>query len=300
MLNLEKIVSYDVFKKTPELIESGVFVVGMPNDDYHAFGGVSSSILRAVSRSPAHARSVSDFERSRAMEIGTAIHAAIFEIDRFKREYTLLDDIADRRSADYKNAAKAFGGDKVLTGPESESLRGMYAAVRKSKSAMKYLGKSGFAELSGFIRDPQTGVIRRVRFDWITVDGEIVDLKKTQDARPDAFSRAISSYDYHVQAAWYLDTFAMINGECSHPFRFLAVEEQKPHGVGFYAMDESSLIIGRDTYGKAYDVFCECSKTGIWPCYEDAEASIGVQNWVVYKWESAIADKFNDENWGEE
>ena len=299
MLNLEKIVSYDVFKRQPELIESGVFVLGMPNADYHAFDGVSASTLKTVSRSPAHAKAMADFETTRAMEIGTAIHTAIFELERFKREYKLLDDVADRRSADYKNAAKAFGGDKVLTGPESNDVRGMYAAVRKSKSAMKYLAKAGFAELSGFVRDPQTGIIRRVRFDWITIDGEIVDLKKTQDARPDAFSRAISSYDYHAQAAWYLDTFAMIDGgECLHPFRFLAVEESKPHGVGVYAIDEPSLIIGRDTYSKAYDTFCECSKTGVWPCYDDIEQSIGVQNWVVYKWESAIADNFNDENWG--
>lgn len=284
----KKVVSYDAFLADKEnLINQGVLVTDMPNDEYHAHEGISSTGIKKVKQSPAHYKYPEPFNRSRAMDMGSAIHAAVFELEWFKEKYMLLDDVEDRRKPEYKKAKEAIGEEFVFVKNEVRHIRGMYKAVRSRKRAIELLQLSGWSELSGFIRD-DNGIIRKVRFDRLTACGKILDLKKTQDARRDAFSKSISNYEYDMQAAWYIDTFKMLTGDDADGFRFIAVEEKRPHGVAVYTIDEPSLMIGRDYNNKAYDTYLECVKTDHWPCYSDNldDQEIGVTSWRVYQWES--------------
>ena len=65
----------------------------LSNRDYHAHPAISKSGLDLISRSPAHYRYRAPKEPSRAMEIGTAIHTALLEPDRYAAEYVI-----DRKS----------------------------------------------------------------------------------------------------------------------------------------------------------------------------------------------------------
>lgn len=292
------VVTYDQFLADKDsLINRGVLVAGMPNDEYHKHEGISNSGLKLVKRSPAHYKYPEPFNHTRAKEIGSAIHAAIFELEWFKSKWVILDEIQYRTEPDYKKAAKALGGAFVLTGVEGRQIRGMYQAVRKHKRAIELLQEPGWSELSGFKRD-ENGIIRKVRFDRLTISGKILDLKKCQDARPREFSKSIGNYDYHMQAAWYLDTFNLITGLDADGFRFIAVEEKSPHGVAVYPIDEPSLMIGRDDYQEAYATYLECVQTDAWPAYSDDEQEISVPSWKVYEWEEkqeqAIGEFNND------
>lgn len=279
------VVTYGQFLTDKDaLINRGVLVTGMPNDDYHRHEGISNSGLKLVKRSPAHYKYPEPFNSSRAMDMGSAIHAAVFELDYFKEKYMLLDDIEDRRKPEYKKAKDALGEEFVFVKNEVRQIRGMYQAVRKHKRALELLQEPGWSELSGFKRD-ENGIIRKVRFDRLTVSGKILDLKKCQDARPREFSKSIGNYDYHMQAAWYLDTFNLITGLDADGFRFIAVEEKSPHGVAVYPIDEPSLMIGRDDYQEAYATYLECVQTDTWPAYSDDEQEISVPSWKVYEWE---------------
>ena len=76
------------------------FIANMPNDAYHSYPeGISSTGLKAVLRSPAHYKFQAARTPSRAMEIGTAIHTALLEPDRFAADYVLLREVKDRRAS---------------------------------------------------------------------------------------------------------------------------------------------------------------------------------------------------------
>lgn len=267
---------------TPGYIDKGVFVMDMPNDAYHAYEGISKSGLDLVNRSPAHYAYAEPRKSSRAMEIGTAIHAAILEPKLFEKNYMLLRDVTDRRASEYKQAVKALGSsERVLTGTEADRVKGMQASVRSNKQAMHYLGQDGFAELSALVRCPKTGVTLRARFDWITMDGVSIDLKKTQDVRYDAFQKSIANYRYHVQDGFYRYVFELITGQPLKGFKFLAVEELAPNSSKLYELDSEAQAIGKRLAMDDLDTYAEAEMLQEWDGIAHEEELISLPIWAL-------------------
>ncbi len=272
------------------IIEPGSYYTEMPNRDYHEADGISKSGLDLIDRSPAHYRYRAARKPSRNMEIGTAIHTALLEPERFAAEYMLLRDVADRRASAYKEAAKVYGTENTLTGTEADKVAGMQESVYANPHARNLLESDGWRELSGIVKDPDTGIICRHRFDLLTTDGIAVDVKKTQDARPDAFSRAVHNYRYHVQAAFYADQYYWITGEHLLGFRFIAIEEELPHGVKIYTIDDGGIAIGRELYRDNLRTYADCNQSGEWPCYNSEPELLSLPGWVMAQYENDLED----------
>lgn len=219
-------------------------VINMPNSEYHNHKALSKSGLDLVNRSMAHFVYATPFEPTRAMEIGTAIHAAMFEHERFKDEYCLLQNVKDRRASEYKQAVKVHGSERVLVGHEADKVNGMYQSVSLNKEATELLQKDGWSEISFFCL-AQDGSQYKCRFDYLTKDGESVDLKKTQDVRYEKFQRSVASYRYHLQQSWYSMVYREATGEELKDFCFLCVEEQPPHANKIYRLDDESLQVAQ-------------------------------------------------------
>jgi|GEM_PF-1108943 len=236
-------------------------VINMPNSAYHTHPSISKSGLDLINRSIAHYEYRTPFELTRHMEIGTAIHAALFEHERYKSEYILLPNVKDRRASEYKQAVKAAGtSELVLVGHESDKVNGMYQSVSLNKEAMKLLSE-GYPELSVFAVCQATGLHLRCRFDFLTRGGVAVDLKKTQDVRYDKFQRSIGSYRYHVQDAFYMYVAALA-GINVKEFKFLAVEEQPPHSNKLYTLDDEAKAVGRREFNRDLTAYAEFKKAG--------------------------------------
>lgn len=261
--------------------DPGHYYTDMPNADYHAAKGVSKSGLDLIDRSPSHFRYAPPRKATRAQEIGTAIHTALLEPDRFAQEYMLLRDVTDRRSSEYKQAVKVHGSEYVLTGSEADKVVGMQESVAHNSHASRLLSSPGWAELSGFVTDPQTGVLCRHRFDRLTEDGIAVDIKKTQDARADAFSRAVFNYRYHVQAAFYADQYYWITGKALKAFAFIAIEEELPHGCKVYIVDDEAMAYGRFLYRRNLDTYASCVASDDWPGYDAKPEMLSMPPWVA-------------------
>lgn len=269
----------------------GNYYTDMPNDAYHQADGVSKSGLTLIKRSPAHFFfHTSDRKPSRAMEIGTAIHTALLEPDRFAADYMLLRDVKDRRSSEYKQAVKQYGAELVLTGTEADKVAGMQEAVFAHDAARELLQAPGWRELSGMAVDPVTGAVCRHRFDGLTEDGRAFDIKKTQDASEYEFSRTIHRYGYHIQAAIYADQYEWITGRQLESFTFIAVEEEFPHGVAVYTLDDDAMAIGRHEYRKLLDKYAECEKTNEWPCYPLQGMPISLPSYAIADFEAELED----------
>lgn len=262
-------------------------VEGMPNEEYHAHPGISNSGLKLIETSPAH-YAASCFETTRAMEIGTAIHCAILEPERFASDYILMPEVKDRRQPEYKSAVKNVGSERVLVGKEVESVLGMADSIYSSEYLRRQLSVPAWRELSVFAIDPATGELCKCRFDFLSHGLVAIDLKKTQDARADAFSRAIYNYAYHQQHAFYCDVFFWATGVQLEAFKFLAIEEKPPHGRKLYQLDDGSVMVGRSKYEANLKTYTECKASGVWPLYECEETEIiSIPEW-------AFADIEND------
>ena len=271
-------------------IEPPCFIANMPNEVYHATAeGVSASGLKLVLRSPAHYRFQAAKPPSRAMEIGTAIHTALLEPERFAEQYVLLKEVADRRASEYKQAVKVHGSENVLVSKEADNVAGMQETVLSNPAMSERLQAEGWRELSLFVRDPETGVLIRVRYDLLSVSGVAVDVKKCQDARPDEFSRAILNYQYDLQAALYTDAFEWATGKPLAAFEFAAIEEQMPHGHKLYQPCETTLQEGRAKYREALDLFAQCERSNDWPALEcNGPEIISLPPWRMAQIENEI------------
>lgn len=271
-----------------ERIEPPCYVANMPADIYHAHDSISNSGLKLVSRSPAHFKYQPIREPGRNMVLGSALHMACLEPDLYDYVHT---NETDRRTKKYKEFAYIYGGDKVLTLEESMKIEGIQKSLHSNKTAMHYLSMPGNNELSGFVADPESGVICRHRFDRLTDCGTGIDLKTTIDARQDAFSRAILNYGYHQQAAFYSDQYEWITGDKLQDFIFIAIESSAPYAVKVYHLDEVSLEIGRADYRKALNTYAQCKINDAWPAYESNEVEeISVPQWALNKYDYELVE----------
>lgn len=149
----------------------------------------------------------------------------------------------------------------------------------------------------------------------------VVDLKTTDDASLEGFSRSIATWRYDVQHPYYLDGLREAirqsggkipqaavkgaaelsaywidqatgelcrcrpdfwRGEPKH-FVFIAVEKKPPYAVGVYVLDAESVEIGRAQYRVDLGRYAECVKADIWPGYGDKIQTITVPAWHANK-----------------
>lgn len=258
-------------KITPYLDWEGevpALISGMPIEAYHGhYTSISNSGLSLVARSPAHYYHAPAPSSSRAQEIGTAFHTALLEPERYALEYIVVADCDDRRVSAYKDAAKVYGGDKALTQSEGASVSVMQESIRANTAANEELCRPGHAELSAFVVDPETGVLMRCRFDWLTDDGVCIDIKKTQDCREQAFSRSLHNYRYHVQAAMYSHIYALLFGKPLGSFKLLAIEEQPPCANVLYDIDPLAMQHGHKLYRDAIAAYAAALRADEWESY---------------------------------
>lgn len=278
------------------------FVKDMPNDEYHASNGISKTGLDKVSRSPAHYKHPKPFSQTRAMEIGSAIHCAILEPERYDAEYTVADSAA-RNTKEYKAAVKEnpLGKEYTLTTVEAENVSGMRASVEANEEAQEYLSRPGQAELSAFFTDDETGTQLRARFDWL--EGGIghpdlswkgrsaIDLKKTQDITE--FRKSVESYRYHVQEHVYREAYRSITGEELENYFFLAVEEHPPYTSKLFTLSPEMLEIGTFYARQNINSYANCIETSIWPGPK-VSSVIEPSTWANKKFQDDDQDERDD------
>ncbi len=256
-------------------------IENLPFDQYLAIEAASNSFLKDMRRSPAHARykEAEDYD-TRAKEIGSAIHMAILEPERFSEHY-LIADADDRRSAHYKGLAQDVGGHRVLTRSEFRRIDGMQNSAYQNKRFAKLMSDPGRNELSVVSKDPVTGVAVKCRFDRKGDGMWALDLKKCQDARGSEFVKAVTNYGYYMQVAFYVAVWEWETGEKISYFPLVAIEEKAPHGVVMHPIDEVAMILGRKHFREALDSYARCLDSEVWPGYADEEEMISVTEWAA-------------------
>jgi PDDEXK-like domain of unknown function (DUF3799) len=228
---------------------------------------------------------VSPPDPNEAMGMGWCGHVATLEPARFELEF-IPAIRADKRTnagkAAWAEFTAAHQGRTIVTQEQYDLARGIRDAVWRHPAAAEILQSRGACELSVVWRHEGTGVLVKGRLDRLGELGGwpvVVDLKTTRDASQQAFAKDIYNYQYHEQAAIYLDG---LDAHHSHPrkFLFIAVESAPPHCVAVYELEEDALQVGREAYEQHLAAYAACVRTGCWPGYGDGVGSITLPSWA--------------------
>lgn len=285
----------------PEFAPEGFephFKSGMSIEDYHADpSSVSSSRLKKTLQSPLHFL-LNSHKETPAMSDGTLVHSAILEPELMEKNMVVKPDISrdwmdlhglkNEKVKDYKDKwAVDQGPDAIiLTKPQRDMVLGVIRSMQKNKEA-RYLISDGTAELSGFARDPITGLKVRVRLDYLRKDGMVIDVKKSskeEDFYSDT-SPSIGNYMYHLSAAMYLDVGSIILSHTTKQdirlenFVFLFVEPTPPYCVVPRVMDFGTHELGQNLYHLAIRRTANAIKTKAFPGYDSQMKPIAATYW---------------------
>lgn len=274
-----------------------MLIENMPMADYRAAEGVSSTDLKNMQRSPAYAL-LRPEKSSDAKAWGSAVHTAVLEPHALYERYALDPQSPKggypsgwRNTKDYKEqVASLFPRyDGVLTADEFADLDRIAESVSKHEIGAQLHDLPGMREASIFQKDPDTGLVRKVRPDWLIPSARmIVDVKTCRDHRPGGFARACKSYGYHISAAYYLDTAG--DEMLIEHFVLLAINSEAPFEIAAYTLDRDSIEQGRKEYREALAKYAHCQRTNEWPSGSGRIEEIRIPDWSIDYYKSEGED----------
>lgn len=248
-------------------LEQGLYY-GVPFERYMQIPAVSSSFLRAMRRSPAHALVARD--ETDALWFGNIVDDLIFNPGA-ENKYVPCPKVDGRTKAGKlaKDAQQimANNGMVPLDINDWQQAQQIVAAIRRSKMASVLL--DGERQVTVIWRDEDTGVWCKARPDvWKRSWGATVDLKTTENAAPWPFQRSVREYGYVHQQSFYLDGLRAC-GEEAFRASIVAVEKSAPFAVATYELDAIDLHDAREDNKRLLETYAECQRTGNWPAYAD-------------------------------
>ncbi len=221
------------------------------DQDYFAIDRLSNSRMSDFKRSPRHyLYAISNPTPSTpAMEFGSAFHMAILEPDKFESQY-VTSPKCDMRTTIGKETWKTFAeaniGKTCISEPDMACLKRMKESLMAYAPARELIDQITEAEKPILWKDPLTGVELKGKLDGIGKNF-ILDLKTCQDANPANFASHAFNYDYHRQAALYLDGLKA-TGTIANNFYFIAIEKDAPHCVSLNRASDAFIEKGRSDY----------------------------------------------------
>lgn len=253
----------------------------LPNEQYHASEGVSKSGLWTLqTQSPVHYKFAVREEKNH-FDLGTAIHTALLEPEKVEAQIVRGPD--DRRGNKWKDLAEVckIDGKILLTSGDYDDMLAIRDAVHADATVNSIItGGIPIVEASGYINDPVTGELIRVRPDLYRDDiGIMVDVKSCASAHPDDFARSVVNYGYHAQEAFYSDAWRAL-GKPVEGFLFLAFEKKSPYAFSLFELPPSIVEEGRALMRQALDTYHECRVKNEWPGYGSGVQELSFKRWA--------------------
>jgi exodeoxyribonuclease VIII len=270
-----------------EEIADGIYR-DMPAEKYHRLGAVSPSMVKRLiaesAKAMKHDMDNGGHEPTDAMQLGSAVHAAVLEPTAFAERFTAYDG-AVRRGKEYDAFCAANAGKNILTKSQWAEAQAMRKAVWEHESSAELLIGGGDAELSMVWTYKQLGLQCRGRCDWLSKARRLVDVKTTRDPKPLAFTRQAYNLLYHVSTAAYCEGLRA-NGIEVESVHIIAVGSAPPYDVVRYDVADSWLRRGREEWGKALQRVKWCMDHNDWPGFAAEPWPLELPTWAVSEAES--------------
>lgn len=226
------------------------------NADYHADKThVTASMLKDLDESPRvfeakHITGTLKILPSPQMELGTAVHCAALEPQRFTTEYIVQPDaLNDRRTKAYKEwAQNVHPSMTILKQETADTVRQCVDSLYSVPVIKSVLDAPGLVERSHRWTCPISDVPCKFRPDKINPDAEIVlDIKTISNCSQSEFEKSVVNFKYFLQAAHYLAGASTIYQSHDWTFLFAVVETSPPFRCRAFSLDSEAIGIGFDT-----------------------------------------------------
>lgn len=261
----------------------------------------SASLGKVIlDQSPAHAYLAhprlggSVREPTSAMEFGTLVHKLILG-EGASVVSVNADSWKTSAAKQQRDEARAAGKLAVLASTLDEAAK-IHEAFRKQYPAdQAALFNRGDSERVLIVEqpnhksgDPAARVFARGMLDRVLIEardntGFIWDIKTCADASPEAIERTIYERHYDMQMMCYEWLLGIVRPELSGRIttQLIFIESAEPYSVVPVELDSMFRQIGRSKLGRAWDSWCQCCATGIWPSYTDKVITLGPPTWAA-------------------
>lgn len=298
-----------------------------PMSEYQRFKAMNSGSIVNMSRSAHEYKYFKDNpkEATPQMELGRMLHYYLLEPDKFNELYVVPPKSEDypramRTVEEIKAKCKEFGlkvsgkkedlkarllekdstlqfwddvladyvgsAKRAITESELNLLIGLVSSIVKHNRIKKILAQ-GIPEMSGYWLDTKWKIPCKMRADWLTEKGYIVDLKTTTEGHRHAWEKKMVKFRYDIQAAWYCRGFEQIKGYPPKGFIHIVVETKPPFNVYCYFANPTVLECGRtggkDTIGyeQALDNYLVCMERDEWPMPQMDMEDEAMPDWFI-------------------
>lgn len=292
VINFTILVSSCIFALLVDFSEVIVIVENLSNKEYRDRQEVSKSDLDLINRSIAHwVYRKENPVTGKHFDVGSCLHDSILspnEMHRYVVEPSIVKNGKAWEMSGYQfktktEAQEAFESsvDKsqvVLSEKEMSSVHCMKNALMNNR-IFENIMKGAKYEVSFFSEIDGIGV--KCRPDIFRDDQILVDLKTTDNASFENFTKSIANYRYHVQAAWYLNIVTLVTGIHYDTFIFAVVEKTPPYGVALYDLSKESIDAGRELYKKDLEKYKRYLELKTITCYEETIQNIELPAWAM-------------------
>lgn len=226
---------------------------------------VSKSLLWAFHQSPYKWRHSTGKEATRAMDLGTLIHAAILEpnipLDQIAA-VSPFPDFRTKAAQEWRDDQREMG-KMITTDADIRNASGC-EAVFSEEYAQRFAG--GYkTEVAVFAEIGATEIKGMIDIVPDSLD-LLVDLKTTGSiGSSHDLMRNILKWGYHWQAALYLDLWNAATGEKRTRFVFCFIEPEDPYETAWIELSENFIDLGREGYMDALAAWQSSVAMDHWP-----------------------------------
>ncbi len=293
---------------------------GVPEDLYHQgiVDGESSlshsGMKTLLGKTPFHFRHEvlhpEDRVQKKSFDLGSAAHAYVLgagaeqiaEIRKGGNDAHPFgtgepyDDFRTKDAQTKRDLAYAMNLTPILA-KDVERVHAMVAELRRHPLASELLAPgSGTPEVSAFVRDPESGVLLRARFDWLRNDNRAIDFKTVgRLADPRSFSKAAFEYGYFLQDPTYRHVAALCDYSIEE-FHFVLQETTPPYAVSVCHLGPATLELGRLKMRQAIALYAACVAAGEWPAYSQESVEVDVPFWALRELDAVAAVDSDDDS----
>ena len=262
------------------------------NEKYRANKAYSRSDLFHMSKSPAHFKYALENPEPEtpALLFGTAFHTYVLEREKFDRDYIVVPKVDGRTKEGKALLAQVNESGRVMLSEEQfEQIKRMTESVMSNKYAAALIN-NGEHEQSYFWTDSKTGIDLKCRPDCRTDlknVSVIVDLKTTENADTDSFTRSCIKYGYDLQAAMYKQGIELCEGK-PHKFVFVAVEKNPPYACNVLEADEFLIKKGSQDMNDYLYELKSCLANNTWYGFNGEKGYpniISLPSWLAKEYE---------------
>jgi hypothetical protein len=215
----------------------------MTENEYRSLPALNASRFKAYIRSPFHFFNQKEVETTEAMRIGTAIHTAVLEPQRYNDTIAYYPDV-DGRTSEGKAIKKAFEagafGKTVLKADSEQTVKRACNAIHQHSLWHKI--EASNARREQVLIGKLAGQDCKARLDLIDIEAGIIrDIKSCDDASSERFKYTVKDRLYWVQAGFYCLLAEEVYGKPFN-FEFIAVENSEPSACVFHSVDSTDLL----------------------------------------------------------